>query len=173
MTIIEERLKTFNSFAIKKRPPLLSMDEFSDIFMVSPDIDSQEILEGRLQKAFMSFVKYKLDADPSYNQKFVDKTDWEWLNKLLTAARIRELTSIKIVKKGGRTTGLRFDITEFSKSFYGTKILESLNFNPSRKSVNINELDAIKEACANIKLKLPEEIQPTTTEVFFDENNHA
>ena len=125
------------------------------------------ILEARAQKAYVLAVKAHLDADPTENQKFVDKITLGWLAKLVAATRLRELARVKIVKRGG-SAGARYDISDLSATFYGRKILDGLSHNRQRRSLTIEEFAALEAECAKIKLKLPESVEPTTTELFFD-----
>jgi hypothetical protein len=125
------------------------------------------ILEARAQKAYVLAVKAMLDADPLENQKFLDKITLGWLAKLVAATRLRELARVKIVKRGG-SGGARYDISDLSATFYGHKILEGLSHDRRRRSLTIEEFAELEKACAKIKLKLPESVEPTTTELFFD-----
>lgn len=125
------------------------------------------LVEARAQKAALVWVKGKLDAEPSFNQRFGDKTGIGWLDKLLTVARLKELASVKIVKAGKRS-GLRYDIGGLGATWYGRRILDGLGFNKRRTSATREEFQQIAAACARIKLKLPETVEPTTTERFFE-----
>lgn len=125
------------------------------------------ILEARAQKAYVLGVKSLLDGDPTENQKFVDKITLGWLAKLVAATRLRELARVKIVKRGG-SGGARYDISDLSATYYGRKILDGLSHDRRRRSLTIEEFAELEKACAKIKLKLPESVEPTTTELFFD-----
>lgn len=126
------------------------------------------VLDSRVQKAVMQLVKKLLDDDPKNNLRFITETPWKWLNQLLTTARLKELAQVHVVKKG-RRSGMGYDITELITSFYGKQILKNMNYNVSRKRVvNKEEYELIVATCAKIKLKLPEVIQATTTEKFFN-----
>ncbi len=169
--VAKKLIETLNSFTHKEYWNYMFATE--DLLNATGDIDENEsaLIEARLQKGLLLLVKSKLDKDIALNQEFKDKTDWNWLNRLLTAARLKELASVKITVKG-RRAGMGYEIVELVRSYYGRSILKSLNFNVSRrKVVTKEEFKTIQEACAKIKLKLPEVIQPTTTELFFEENN--
>jgi hypothetical protein len=97
---------------------------------------------------------------------FKDKVEWAPLMKLLTVIRVKELSRVKIVRKGGRGKGLRYDIADLAASFYGKKILREIAFG-RRRVVDASELATIRAACAKIKLVLPEDTEPTTTERYF------
>lgn len=124
------------------------------------------VVQARAQKAALVWVKRRLDAEPRRNQEFAEKTGIGWLDKLVTAARLKELATVKIVK-AGKSSGLRYDIGGLACTFYGRKILDGLGFSARRSSVDRDEFDRITHACARIKLKLPQVVQPTTTERFF------
>src|SRR4249920_826289 len=67
---------------------------------VEPEEDEEAVLDARIQKALLTLVKERLDANPEFNQRFKATTDWKVLNQLLTVARVKELTRVRIVKKG-------------------------------------------------------------------------
>lgn len=124
------------------------------------------LLEARAQKAALVWVKTRLDADPRFNRLFVDKSELPWLDKLLAVARLRELASVRIVKIG-KSTGLRYDVGSLAATHYGKKILDSLGHRIHRTQVDKEAYEAIRAACARLKLTLPETVEPTTTERFF------
>ncbi len=164
-----EMLETVNCFVKNYRDHYHIEDLLDRTADIAPDaVDG--IIEASLQKALLTIIKSELDENLSANQKFNDKTDWNWLNRLLTTARLKELASVKIIVKG-RRTGMGYEIIELVRSHYGRNILKSLNFNVSqRRVVSKDEFKTIQDACAKIKLTLPEVIKPTTTECFFDED---
>lgn len=125
------------------------------------------VVEARAQKALLVWVRSRLEADPSFNREFVDKSGLGWLDKLLTVARLKELSTTRIVK-AGKSSGLRYDIGGLQNTFYGRRILEGLGFAKRRTSATKAEFEQIRAACAAIKLTLPESVEPTTTERFFD-----
>jgi len=88
------------------------------------------------------------------------------LDQLLAAVRIKELTRVKIVKRG-RSSGLRYDAAELAETFYGRQVMEALGFGPRRKVLDRAEYDKLRAEFAKIKLTLPEAIEPTITERFF------
>ena len=125
------------------------------------------ILEARAQKAYVLAVKNHLESEPEQNQKFVDKITLGWLAKLVAATRLRELARVKIIKRGG-SGGARYDISDLSATYYGRKILDGLSHDRRRRSLTPEEFTELEKGCAKIKLKLPESVEPTTTELFFD-----
>ncbi len=134
---------------------------------VEPDEDEEAVLDARIQKALLTLVKEKLDADPELNRRFKAMTDWKVLNQLLTLARVKELTRVRIVKKGRSSGGAGFDVDELSRTFYGRQILDSLGFTKRRKILDKAEFDKVKDEFQKIKLALPEAVEPTTTEAYF------
>ncbi|MGC4119423.1 MAG: hypothetical protein QM765_33620 [Myxococcales bacterium] len=124
-----------------------------------------ELLDGLAQKALVVLLKKKLDDDPSLNQRFEATVRNPLWQQLLVAARVRELARAKIVKKGGRRQ-LRYDVTELAQSFYGKQLLKGAGLERQRV-LDKAELAQLTEACAKVKLALPEAIEPTTTERFF------
>src|SRR4051812_1959617 len=85
---------------------------------IEPGEAPEAVLDARIQKALLTLVKERLDAQPELNQQFKATTDWKILNQLLTMARLKELTRVRIVKKGS-SGGAKFDVDELSKTFYG------------------------------------------------------
>jgi hypothetical protein len=123
-------------------------------------------LDGLIQKASLIAVKQKLDADPSVNQLFRAQVENPLLQQILTAARIKELAKVRIVKKGGRKQ-LRYDISELRVTFYGKQLCKSAGL-VRQRVLDKDELDKLVETCAKVKLALPETVEPTTTERFFE-----
>lgn len=129
--------------------------------------DTEAILDARIQKALFTLIKERFDAKPESNQRFKETTDLKLLNQLLTVARVKELTRVRIVKRGRTSGGAGYDVDELSRTFYGRKILDGLGFTKRRKTLNQGEFDSLKQEFAKIKLTLPEAVEPTTTEKYF------
>lgn len=127
----------------------------------------EAVLDARIQKALLTLVKERLDAQPELNQKFKATTDWKILNQLLTIARVKELTRVRIVKKGRSSGGAGFNIDELSRTFYGRQVLAGLGFTKQRHILDRKEFDKVKAEFQKIKLTLPEAVEPTTTEKYF------
>src|SRR4051812_18765984 len=83
---------------------------------VEPGEEEDAILDARIQKALLTLVKDRLDANPELNRRFKATTDWKILNQLLTLARVKELTRVRIVKKGRSAGGAGFDVDELSRT---------------------------------------------------------
>lgn len=124
------------------------------------------LIEARIQKAILTLLRAKLERTPAFNASFADSIGLVWLQKLVLATRLKELASVRIVRRG-RKTGAGFDVTELANTYYGRKILEGLNITKRRRVLDAREFSELEAACAKIKLKLPETIEPTTTERFF------
>ena len=129
-------------------------------------VDDPVLAEARAQKAAMAWVRDQLVGDLAKNQRFAEKTEIGWLDKVLTAARLQELAKARIVKVG-KSSGLRYEVSHLASTFYGRRILDSLGFGKRRTSLARDEFATVVEACARIKLTLPETVEPTTTERFF------
>jgi hypothetical protein len=129
------------------------------------DVDS--VLDARIQKVLLTIVKERLDSKPEENQRFKPTTDWKILNQLLTIARLKELSRVKIVKKGRSSGGAGFYIEELAKTHYGAQILRSLGFGKQKRVLDKDEFEKVKAEFAKIKLALPEAVEPTTTEKYF------
>jgi hypothetical protein len=131
------------------------------------ETDADAVWDARIQKSLFTLVKERLDAKPELNQRFPASTDWKVLNQLLTMARVKELTRVRIVKKGRTSGGAGFDVDELSRTYYGRQILDGLGFNKRRKVLDRSEFDQVKGEFQKIKLTLPEAVEPTTTEKYF------
>jgi hypothetical protein len=134
---------------------------------VEPGEDEDAILDARIQKSLLTLVKEKLDERPELNQRFKPTTDWKILNQLLTLARVKELTRVRIVKKGRTSGGAGFDVEDLSRTFYGRQVLDGLGFTKRRRILDRNEFEQVKAEFQKIKLTLPEAVEPTTTEKYF------
>jgi len=131
------------------------------------DTDTDAVWDVRIQKVLFTVVKERLDAKPELNQRFKATTDWKFLNQILTMARVKELTRVKIVKKGRSAGGAGFDVDELSHTYYGRQILGGLGFTKRRKVLDKTEFEQVKAEFVKIKLALPEAVEPTTTEKYF------
>ena len=129
--------------------------------------DADPVWDVRIQKALFTMLKERFDANPELNQRFRASTDWKLLNQILTGARVKELTRVRIVKKGRTSGGAGFDVDELSRTYYGRQILGGLGFTKRRKVLDRSEFDQLKAEFAKIKLALPEAVEPTTTEKYF------
>ena len=163
--LVKKHFDAFQAALVEKRPEIIG---YHDLDRAVPDeAPSTEILDGLVQKALLVLIKGKLDADPALNQRFVVATKIPLWNQLLTAARVKELARARIVKKGGRKQ-LRYDVADLGKTFFGKHLLTEAGL-VRQKVLDKEELEKLQAACAKIKLTLPETIEPTTTEMFFDE----
>ncbi len=133
---------------------------------VEPEEDEDAVLDARIQKAVLTLVRERLEAAPQVNQRFKATTDWKILNQLLTIARVKELTKVRIVKKG-RSSGVGYDVDELTRTYYGRQILDGLGFTKRRKTLDKAEFDSVRAEFQKIKLTLPEAVEPTTTEKYF------
>lgn len=134
---------------------------------VPEDAPSAEVLDGLCQKALVVLLKAKLDAEPALNQRFKATTAVPLWNQLLFAARVKELAKARIVKKGGKKQ-LRYDVGDLAKTFFGRALLEDAGLK-RQKVLDKDELEALKKSCAKAKVVLPESVEPTAAEVFFQE----
>ena len=150
---------------VERRPEVITFAELDNA--VPHEAPSPEILDGMIQKALVVLLKHKLDADPAINQQFAVQTKVPLWNQLLAAARVKELARARIVKKGGRKQ-LRYDVADLAKTFFGKALLADAGL-ARQKVLDKDELAKLQASCAKVKLTLPETIEPTTTEAFFDE----
>jgi hypothetical protein len=160
---IKHWLDQFNNFV--ERGIMVTQPEVEAC--VEPEEDTDAILDARIQKGLLTLVKERLDAHPEWNQRFKATTDWKILNQLLTVARLKELTRVRIIKKGRTAGGAGFDVDELSRTFYGRQVLDGLGFTKRRKILDRAEFDKVKDEFQKIKLTLPEAVEPTTTEKYF------
>lgn len=163
--LVKKHFDAYQAALVEKRPEIFSYHDLERA--VPEEAPSKEVLDGLVQKALVILIKGKLDADPSINQRFVVATKIPLWNQLLTAARVKELARARIVKKGGRKQ-LRYDVADLGKTFFGKHLLTEAGL-VRQKVLDKEELEKLQAACAKIKLTLPETIEPTTTEMFFDE----
>jgi hypothetical protein len=183
--LLWDQVKRFNDYCLDPEDWYQTYgDEYDDWFLekrefkeehFSSAIQGGEALEerlliSRLEKRAIELIQQRLNDDITYNQVFKEKVDWPVLQKLLMMSRLKELTLVKIVKRGGRGKGLRYDATDLSRTFFGKRIFKSLDMG-RRRILEAGELDQVRAACAKLKLDLPEEIEPTTTELYFAEDS--
>jgi hypothetical protein len=145
----------------------ISKTDLDPLVEAGEETDSDAVWDAKIQKSLLNLVKERFEANPQSNQRFKASTDWKFLNQLLTVARVKELTRVKIVKKGRSAGGAGFDVDELSRTYYGRQILGGLGFTKRRKVLDKNEFDQVKAEFQKIKLALPEAVEPTTTEKYF------
>ena len=166
---IAKHYEAFTAALVEKRPVVI---EYHELERAVPDeAPSPEILDGMIQKALVILIKQKLDADPAVNQQFAAATKIPLWNQLLLAARVKELSRARIVKKSGAKK-LRYDVADLAKTFYGKALLAESGLS-RQKVLDGDELGKLEAACAKIKLTLPQTVEPTATELFFDEAKAA
>ena len=158
-------LTELHSFQEVRWPELVTRAElFSHLGALEEGKDPQ-LMQARVQKSLLALAKQKLVEDLSRADLFKKETGWKWLNQLLAATRLKQLTLVKIVRKS-RKGKMGFDLSELQKTYYGKQILAGLNLG-TRRVVDKTEFETVKAACAAIKLTLPETIEPTRTERYF------
>lgn len=166
---IQKHYDAFEAALVEARPAILEYHELDKA--VPETAATPEILDAQVQKALVVLLKQKLDADPSLNQRFAASTKVPLWNQLLLAARVKELSRARIVKKSGAKK-LRYDVGDLAKTFFGKALLAESGL--KRQTVlDGDELAKLEAACAKIKLTLPQTVEPTTTELFFDEDKAA
>jgi hypothetical protein len=156
----------WDQWSLEKRE--FKEEDFESRLRGLPDAADERVLLGRIEKIAIEIVQQRLAENLNYNQRFKDDIDWPVLAKLLAMARLKELTQVRIVKRGGRGKGLRYDATELARTYFGKRIFKSLDLG-RRRVLEADELERVRGACAKLKLNLPEEIEPTTTELYFAE----
>jgi hypothetical protein len=162
---IRKHYERYQASLEERRPEIITWFELEKA--VPEDAPSPEILDGQVQKALVLLLKQKLDADPGLNQRFKANTTVPLWNQLLAAARVKELARAKIVKLGGRKQ-LRYDVADLVKTFFGKVLLADAGL-ARQKVLDKDELEKLEQSCAKVKLVLPQTVEPTTTEMFFDE----
>lgn len=163
---LEERVARWHGIIMQHAPGFLSAAEVAAALGTIEEGLAEAMVDARVQRALLGAVKAKLDADPTLNRSFSRSTGWKILDQLLAAARLKELTHVKIVKRGG-SGGVRYDVGELADSFYGAEIMKGLGFGTRRRVLDKKEFEKVEAEFAKIKLTLPEAIEPTTTEKFF------
>src|SRR6185437_12647496 len=162
---IEHWVKELNGYV--ESGWFVSKTDLEPLIEAGEETDSDAIWDARIQKQLLTLVKERFDANPQSNQRFKASTDWKLLNQLLTMSRVKELTRVKIVKKGRSAGGAGFDVDELSRTYYGRQILGGLGFTKRRKVLDRTEFDQVKAEFQKIKLAMPEAVEPTTTEKYF------
>lgn len=163
---LADSLRRWHGLIMQHAPGFLTAAEVAAATSAIEDSLGDAVVDAKVQRGLLGAVKAKLDADPATAKSFSKTTNWKILDQLLTAARLQELTRVKVVKRGG-SGGVRYDCGELADSFYGEQILTGLGFGKRRRVLDKKEYEKVEAEFVKIKLKLPEAIQPTTTETFF------
>jgi hypothetical protein len=167
--VVQKHFDQFQAALQEDWPEIISFYELDK--EVPEEAPSDEIFDGLTQKALAGLLKQKLDAEPALNQRFKATTPVALWNQLLMGARVKELARAKIVKKGGRKQ-LRYDVADLAKTFFGKVLLSDAGLQ-RQKVLDKEELAKLQKSCAKVKLTLPESVEPTTTERFFDPKDEA
>jgi hypothetical protein len=130
------------------------------VFLTKRDLDAvvedgedlENVLDARIQKAMFTLVKTRFDANPELNRRFKETADIKLLQQLLTLARVKELTRVRIVRKRG-ATNVRYDVRELARTFFGERILAGLGY--KREILSQIEYDELTQEFGKIKLSLP------------------
>jgi hypothetical protein len=167
MSSAVEALQRWTKVVDAAAPGFLDAEALAERLPPPPPGAGPAVLDAQAQKTVLLEVKRLLEESPARSSEFARASGWQLLDQILAATRLRELSRVKIVKRGGRG-GLRYDVGELAQSYYGRQILESVQFNVKRRKIaDKAEFEIIREACAKLKLTLPEAVEPTTTEKFF------
>lgn len=166
MALVDVRFIHWVSVVSGFAPGFLDGDAVRATLGPVEDNAAPEVVDARVQRAILGAIKARLDADPAENKSFPRATAWKVLDQLLTVARLKELTRVKIVKRG-RSGGLRYDTSELADTFYGRQVMEGLGFGKRRRVLEKAEYERVRGEFKKIKLDLPEAVEPTTTERFF------
>lgn len=166
MTALDARVAHWHGELTRHAPGYFSVDDLRAAVGVVEEGVAPEVIDARVQRALLGAVKSRLDAQPAENRLFPKSTGWKVLDQLLTVARLKELTRVKIVKRG-RSGGLRYDTSELADTFYGRHVMEGLGFGKRRRVLEKAEFERVRAEFRKIKLELPEAVEPTTTERFF------
>lgn len=166
MAAVDARIIHWHSVVSLHAPGFLLSDYVRAAVGTLEDTLAPEVVDARVQRAILGAIKARLDADPSGNKQFPKVTGWKVLDQLLTVARLKELTRVKIVKRG-RSSRLRYDTSELADTFYGRQVMEGLGFGKRRRVLEKAEYERVRTEFKKIKLDLPEAVEPTTTERFF------
>lgn len=166
-TALNKHFTVYKAALLEDWPEVITFWELDKA--VPDESPSAEVLDAHCQKALAQLLKAKLDADPALNQRFKPTTPVPLWNQLLTAARVKELAAARIVKKGGRKQ-LRYDVGDLAKTFFGRALLEDAGLK-RQKVLDKDELEALKKSCEKVNLVLPESVEPTSTEIFFREDD--
>lgn len=165
--LVREVLQEIEGCLATRWPPVLEESEVRAKLGPVRDL-SEALLRARVQKAGLTALSDKLAAAPELGQRFADKPSVKWIAALVTRARLTELSRVHIVRRASRASK-GYDITELVRSYYGRQVLARLDFDVSRRRVvDADEMATIRNAFSAIKLALPEVVERTTTEKFFD-----
>jgi len=142
----------------------------SVIFEALDYVKSKDDPKKAQREYFAGLVKVlalTIKRDPSENKFFItdflsSKERWTPLRKIVIAARMQQLKRAKIVRKKGR-----YDLSEVSSTLYGKTVIESLGYG-GRYILKREEYEIFKAKVEEMGFDLPEEIEPTTAELYFN-----
>lgn len=163
--VMTAALTELHGYQERRWPEFITRAELVSHLGALEDAVDPQLMQARVQKSLLALSKQKLVEDPARADLFKGDVGWKWLQQLLAATRLKQLTLVKIVRKS-RKGKMGFDLSELRATFYGRKILAGLQLS-TRRVVDKAEFETVKAAFAAIKLTLPETIEPTRTERYF------
>ncbi len=139
-------------------------------------IDSLELLEEKedtakaqremlnlLMKALIKNLQINGKEHLEYDfDKLKELVRWNPLFKVVAALRVKELKNSKVLLRGGK-----YDLSAVKQTYYGKKILEACNLG-NRYSLTKAEYESFFIKTKKLKLEIPEEIEPTKAEIYFE-----
>ncbi len=126
--------------------------------------------KGEFFGGLMRSLGVMLKNSPKEHYKFkaekLAKLDrWVPLYKVVVAARARELQSSKVLYRRRK-----YDLSEIKQTFYGKLVLEALGFG-NRSVLDKSEYDIFSSKVNEMGFELPEEVSPTTAELYFESSS--
>ncbi|NMC04159.1 MAG: hypothetical protein GYA24_03050 [Candidatus Lokiarchaeota archaeon] len=133
---------------------------------------SVEDLASRMVLNVIMGIVAGFKREPSKHREFDFDTlktmpAWQVLAKDVHALRMAELKSAKVVRRLKR-----IDVSELRTTFYGDRILKSLNLG-RRSMLKQTEYQELVGALRRLNFEVPEIVEPTRTEQFFAEEGQA
>ncbi len=169
--LIQHISDTFKSEIKELKSFYSNQQRLNSIIMEALDhINTKDDVKKAKREYFAGLVKVlalTIKHNPSDNKYFItdflaSKERWTPLRKIVIAARIQQLKNAKVVRKKGR-----YDLSEVTATLYGKTIFESLNYK-GRYVLKKEEYEIFKTKAKEMGFELPEEIEPTTAELYFD-----
>jgi hypothetical protein len=134
-------------------------------------IDSNISIENFKRQYFTKFLKeinYMVKNEDLNHRDFdfeelKKRKLWKPLAKIILLKRIEELKNAQVEKKGKK-----YYVKDLKKTYFGRYIMDRLKF--SRRTVlDEKEYEKVVAAIKKLNYEIPIVVQPTETELFFEE----
>lgn len=169
MSLSQIELENLTSKSLEELKLFYSGPDYKDIIANRLQENPPDSTKAAKRVIFVHFAKLLRDKHPLHwlydLNKLPEDTVWEPMKKLVTAVRVNELKEVKVMRRKGK-----YQVRQLKSTYFGKMIFQELEELESKSSLKEIEYNKVKLVCKKLNLSLPEVIEPTTTELFFGDD---